>query len=42
MYKMRTCPLQDLVEERVFIIDMRERTAIGIWKTPEQGEQVVE
>jgi hypothetical protein len=31
-----------MVEEKVFILDMRENTARGIWKHPEQGEKAVD
>lgn len=31
--------LQDMVEE-VFTVDMWESTVRGIWKSPEQGEEV--
>ena len=30
-----------MVERKVFIVDMREGTARGIWKSPEQEEKAV-
>lgn len=37
--KMRTWLLLGLVEEKVFIIDTRERISRGNWKSPEQREK---
>ena len=42
LHKPRTRLLQWTVEEKVFIVDMRESTARGIWKSPEQGEKEVD
>lgn len=39
MNETRTGPLQDRVEE-VFIVDRRESTARGMWKSPDQSENV--
>ena len=33
--KTRTCPLLGMVEEKVFIVDMRESTARDIWMGPD-------
>jgi hypothetical protein len=30
-----------MVEGKAFIVDVRERTARGIWESPEQGENMV-
>ena len=32
----------DMVEGTVFIVNMKDRTARGIWKSPEQGEKGVD
>lgn len=29
-----------MVEEKVFVVDMRESIARGIWMNPEQGEKI--
>ena len=39
---MRILPLQGMFEGKGFIVDMRERRARGIWKSPEQGEKVAD
>jgi hypothetical protein len=31
-----------MAEQNVFIVDMRESIARGIWKSPQQGERVVD
>ena len=36
--EMRTWPVQGMVEE-AFIVDKREGTVRGIWKSPEQGRK---
>lgn len=36
---MRTWPLQDMVEEGDFTVDLRERMARGTWKGPEEGKK---
>lgn len=33
---------QGMIERNVFIVDMRKRTARGIWKSPKRGEKVVD
>lgn len=38
--KMRTSLLLGVVEEKVFSVEMRERSDSGIWKSPEQREKV--
>jgi hypothetical protein len=38
MNGMRAEPFQDTVEEKVFIVDMRESRARGNWESPVQGE----
>lgn len=35
------CPLWAMVEGKAFIVDIREDTARGIRKSPEQGDRVV-
>ena len=42
IYKVRAWALQGMVHRKVFIIDVRERTARGIWKSSEQGGKVVD
>lgn len=38
MSKVRMLLLQGVVEGKVFIVDMREHAARGIWKSLEQGK----
>lgn len=38
--QMRTSLLLGVVEEKVFSVEMRERSDSGIWKSPEQREKV--
>lgn len=38
----RTWLFLGLVEEKVFIVRMRERISRGIWKSPEQREKVAD
>lgn len=40
--QMRTSLLLGVVEEKVFSVEMRERSDSGIWKSPEQREKVVD
>lgn len=42
MYKVRTQSLQGMVDSKGLIVDVRENTAKGIWKNPEQEEKAVE
>lgn len=41
-YTSRTWLFQDIVEVMVCIVDMRKRTAWGIYRRPEQGKKVVD
>lgn len=40
--EMETRPLLGTVEEKVFIVDVRENTARDSWKSPEQREKGVD
>lgn len=42
LYDMRIWLLQGMAEGEKTIVDMRESTAIGIWKSPEQGMKGVD
>lgn len=42
MCKLTTCPLHGMFKGKVFILDMRDRTVRGFWKSPEKREKVVD
>lgn len=38
---MGTGSLQSMVEEKVFVVDMKEIIIRGLWKSPEQAEKIM-